>query len=177
MLQTRADATDLSERTAQSRRIYIFSIFGIAVLATLIAASVVLFRVLLATLDGDLNAEVFNDVKYGIGIVAAAGVISSYHRRVLKEDRGIEAAAQPPEPASHVPKLITVVAPGGASAVIDRMEEKVGIRFSVWERRDDAKVPTLSDEHVDAIANAIATASGQRVLLLIDSNGVQVIPV
>ena len=177
MLQTRADATDLSERTAQSRRIYIFSIFGIAVLVTLIAASVVLFRVLLATLDGDLNAEVFNDVKYGIGIVAAAGVISSYHRRVLKEDRGIEAAAQPPEPASHVPKLITVVAPGGASAVIDRMEEKVGIRFSVWERRDDAKVPTLSDEHVDAIANAIASASGQRVLLLIDSNGVQVIPV
>ena len=177
LLQTRADAADPLERTTQSRRTYMFAVFGIAVLATLIAASVVLFQVLRALLDGELRAGVFDDVKYGIGIVAAAGLISGYHWRVLKEDREIEAATEASEPTARIHKLVTAVAPSGARAVIDRIEAKAGIRFTVWERRDDAGVPMVTDERVNAIVSGIADAPGQRVLLLIDASGVHLIPV
>ena len=174
--QTRADAADPTERTAQSRRTYMFSVFGIAVLATLIAASIVLFQVLRALLDGDLRAEVFDDVKYGIGVVVAVGLISGYHWRVLKEDREVEAAASGPEPSARVRKHVTAVAVGGTRAVIASIEAKAATRFTVWERQDDAGVPALDDAQVDDVVTGIAGAPGPRVLLLIDATGVHVIP-
>ena len=175
--QTRADAANPAERTTQSRRTYMFAVFGISVLATLIAASIVLFQVLRALLDGELRSEVFDDVKYGIGVVAAAGLISGYHWRVLKEDREAEAATGTPEPSVRVRKQVTVVATSAARPIIDALEAKAGIRFTVWERRDDAGVPVVTDERSDALVSSIADAPGQRVLLLIDATGVHVIPV
>lgn len=175
--QTRADAANPAERTTQSRRTYMFAVFGISVLATLIAASIVLFQVLRTILDGELSAEVFDDVKYGIGVVAAAGVISGYHWRVLKEDREAEAATSTPEPSARIRKQVTAVATSAARPVVEAIEAKVGVRFTVWDRRDDAGAPTITDDRLDAIVSDIANAPSQRVLLLIDATGVHVIPV
>ncbi|MCH8199628.1 MAG: hypothetical protein IIA54_06125, partial [Chloroflexi bacterium] len=47
---------------------------------------------------------------------------------------------------------------------------------TTWERQDDAGAPELDAPAIEAIAERIRAAPGERVLLVIDADGVQVIP-
>ena len=52
-----------------------------------------------------------------------------------------------------------------------------GADVTTWARQDDAGAPQLDATAIEAIAERIRAAPGERVLLVIDGDGVQVIPV
>ena len=162
------------ERTTLSRRAYMFSVFGIAILATLISASVVLFRILLAAFDGDLRPQVFFDSQWGIGIVAAAALISAYHWQVMKEDRALEPETAPAPIAP--PKRITAVASSAARSTVNLIASQANATVAHWERRDDAGVPVLTEEQASDLASTVSNSLSQHLLLVVDGSGVQVIP-
>ena len=157
-----------------SRRAYMFSVFGIAILATLISASTVLFRILLAVFDGDLRPQVFFDSQWGIGIVAAAALVSAYHWQVMKEDRVLEPESTPTPTA--LPKRVTAVASIAARATVNQIISQANATVTHWERRDDAGVPQFTAEEASDLTNAISNAAGEQVLLIADASGVQIIP-
>jgi hypothetical protein len=166
------------EITTLSRRAYMFSVFGVAILATLIAASAVLFRILLATFDGHLRPQVFFDSQWGIGIVAAAALIAAYHWQVMKEDRALEPeseSASAPVPAAP-PKRITAVASSAARATANQIASQANATVTHWERRDDVGAPQLTAEQASDLADAVSNAAGEHVLLIADASGVQIIP-
>ena len=163
------------ERLALSRRAYLYGVFGVAVLATLIALSIVLFRVLEAALESNLSSRIIDDVKWAVGVVVTAGLVSAYHWQVLREDRLVAPAEEPSAP--RVVKQVTAAAPEGARGLIDALAERIGARTTFWGRRDEAGTPTLTAEEMDHIAEQIAAAPGERVLLVVDGDGVRVIPV
>jgi hypothetical protein len=151
-----------------------FSVFGIAVLATLISASIVLFQILQAALDRQLRAEVFYDVRWGFGVVVAAALVSAYHWQIMKEDRALEPEPKPVPVAS--PKRITAVASNAAGSTVERIASLANATVTLWERRDDAGVPVLTEEEISALATAVSEAPGEHVLLVIAVAAVQVIP-
>ena len=172
--QVAADAAGPAERQMLSRRAYMFSVFGIAVLSTLISASIVLFQVLRAALERDLRPEVFYDVRWGVGVVVAAALVSAYHWQIMKEDRALEPA---PEPAPVAPpKRIIAVASGAAKSLVNRIASQANATVTLWERRDDPGAPELTDDETSALADAVSGAPGEHVILIVDASGVQAIP-
>jgi hypothetical protein len=174
-LQQQAVA-DPIERGSLSRRAYMFSVFGIAVLATIISASIVLFRILKAAFDGELDSGVFYDVRWGFGVVAAAALVSAYHRQIMKEDRALEPTPEPNAAPVAPTKRITAVASGSARFVVNRIASGANATVTHWERRDSAGAPDLTDEQASIHAAAVSNAPGEHVLLVVDASGVQVIP-
>ena len=172
--QVAADAANPAERGMLSRRAYMFSVFGIAVLASLISASIVLFQILQAALDRELRAAVFYDVRWGFGVVVAAALVSAYHWQIMKEDRALEPEPKPAPVAS--PKRITAVASNAARSTVERIASVANATVTLWERRDDAGVPELTNEEIAALAAAVSEAPGEHVLLVVAAAAVQVIP-
>ncbi len=162
------------DRQALSRRTFIFVVFGVAVLATLASGSTFLFMLLDAVFERRLSTEVLDGGKWALGVTLTAGMLSAYHWQVLKEDR---AAAPEPEPApAAVAKQVTVAAGPRAAALVDAIAAAIGTGVTTWERQDDAGAPELDAQAIEAIADRIRAAPGDRVLLVIGADGVQVIP-
>ena len=163
-----------AERQALSRRTFIFVVFGVAVLATLASGSTFLFMLLDAAFKSQLSTEVLDGGKWALGVALTAGALSAYHWAVLKEDR---AAAPEPEAApAAVAKQVTAVAGPRAAALVDAIAAAAGTDVTTWARQDDAGAPQLDATAIEAIAERIRAAPGERVLLVIDADGVQVIP-
>lgn len=170
--EVRSGGTD--ERQALSRRTFIFVVFGVAVLATLASGSTFLFMLLDAAFESRLSSEVLDGGKWALGTTLTAGVLSFYHWQVLKEDR---AAAPEPEVApAAVAKQVTAVAGPQATALVDAIAAAAGAVVTTWARQDDAGAPQLDAPAIEAIAERVRAAPGERVLLVIDADGVQVIP-
>ena len=76
-----------------------------------------------------------------------------------------------------VAKQITAAAGPRAAALVEAIAAAIGTGVTTWERQDDAGAPQLDAAAIEAIAERIRAAPGERVLLVIDAGGVQVIGV
>ncbi|MCH8350478.1 MAG: hypothetical protein IIB29_09520 [Chloroflexi bacterium] len=168
----------LLERSALSRRIFIYLVLGIAVLAALGNLSALLFMFLRDLLEGQLSGQLVQDTKWSIGALLIAGAVSVYYGLVLREDR--RALPAPEEPSTGTPpvrKAVIALATEADRPLLRRMEAQFGIPVRFWQRLDpDAEAPTLTDEELRATQERIAQAPGDRVLLTIDASGVRVVP-
>jgi hypothetical protein len=174
--QTAAISDPGIERQALARRAYIFGVLGVAILSTIAALSTVLFQILQTALDGNLSSDVFDDTKWAIATLIAAGAISGYHWLVLREDReAIEVVREDAPAAAPVTKEITAAASASASSLIDAIATLLGTSVTHWERTDGAPAPQLSERQIENVAERVRETASERVLLVIDGRGVQVI--
>ena len=174
----RAAGTSMAERSAFSRRTFIYLVLGAAVLAALGNLSAILFMFLRDLLEGQLSAQTAQNIKWSVGVLLTAGAISMYYWLILREDR--RALPQPEEPSAGaipVGKAVIAMATEAAQPLVRRLEAQLGINVRLWQTLDpDAEVPTVTDEELRAIHERIAEAPGDRVLLTIDASGVRVVP-
>ena len=168
----------LVERAASFRRIFIYLVLGATVLAALGNLSALLFMFFRDILEGQLSAQFIQDARWSIGTLLAAGAASVYYWLVLGEDRRAVPAQEKPSPEDlPVRKTVIALATEEALPLLRRLEARLGAPLRSWHRLDqDIDVPTLTDEELTAIRERIAEAPGDRVLLTIDSSGVQVVP-
>jgi hypothetical protein len=162
------------ERHALSRRIHIYAVFAVSALTALGSLSAALYLLLKAILDGDLSGQTVDDMKWALGPLLAAGIVSGYFWLVIQEDRA--AAPSPAEPARQVRKRVTVLAPAGAAELSNRLESLLGQQVTIWTVVAEQAAPTLSDEQVSEIAERIAAAPVASVLVTVDETGAHVTP-
>ena len=177
-VQRQAEAGGPEERGVLSRRVFIYGIFGAAVLFALGNLIAVLFMFFSDLLEGELAVQVLQDARWSIGMLLMAGVISSYYWLVLQEDRR---SMPPPEEAPTetpaVRKSIISLASAAAQPQVRRLESRLGLSTRRWQRLDsEAGAPSLSEDELSAIAERIAQAPGDQVLLAMDASGVRVVP-
>ena len=168
----------LVERSSLSRRIFIYLVLGVAVIAALGNLSALLFMFLRDLLEGQLSTQLVQDAKWSIGALLTAGAVSVYYWLVLREDRrAMPAPEAPTAGALPVRKAVIALATEAARPLVRRLEAQLGIPVRLWQRLDpDAEVPTLTDEELRVTQERIAEAPGDRVLLTIDASGVRVVP-
>ena len=168
----------LLDRSALSRRVFIYLVLGAAALAALGNFSALLFMFFRDLFEGQLSAQLVQDAKWSIGVLLTAGAVSVYYWLVLGEDRrAIPALEEPAAEALPVRKAVTALATEAAQPLLRRMEAQFGVPVRLWQRLDpDAEVPSLTDEELRATRERIAEAPGDRVLLTIDAAGVRVVP-
>ena len=184
-VQREAHSAGAQELNAPSRRIFVYLIFGAAVLLVLGNLSAVLFMVLRDALEGALDAMVIQDAKWSLAMVLMAGVVSVYYWLVLKEDREAmpEADQRAPAPGPVPPapaqarKVVIAVATEAARPLITRMEARLGLPIRLWQRLDSvAGAPDLSNDELDDARDRIYAAPGDSVLLTVDTSGVTIVP-
>ncbi|PKB64366.1 MAG: hypothetical protein BZY80_02925 [SAR202 cluster bacterium Io17-Chloro-G2] len=170
------------ELAALSRRVFVYFVFGVAVLIVLGSVSGVLFLVLKNILEGDFSIAVLQDAKLPLGMALIAGAVGFYYWLVLQEDRralaeissGVQDIA-PVEP--RMLKNVIAVASGAAQPMIRRLEANLGAPIRLWQRLDAGEpVPSLTEEQLTDARRRIIEAPGDRVLLTLDASGITVMP-
>ena len=179
-LQTAA-RSDADERASLSRRAYIFTAFGVSVGAGLISLIALLYGVLEAALNSELSTAVLDGGKWALGVVVTAAAVSVYHWLVLREDAAAAAVEQPPAPEQPsapepLPKRVTALVSEEGGSLIDALERTLGTSIARRIRADAAGAPSLSNDEAAAIAERIREAPGTEVVLVVDSDGVRIVP-
>ena len=168
----RAIATgDQRARAAPSRRVFIFGVFGVAGLAALTGLVFVLFRLLEATLEGELGQDTVFDVRWSIAIVLSAGAISAYYWLVLREDRHAIAAVSPAPTEPRTERKQVVLLAGANGATIAAELERRGVQVRQWRRTDEAAPATpIEAAQVAALCERVAAVEGVRILVVVHSH-------
>ena len=176
--QREMKAGGTEERTALSRRVFIYGVFCIAILVTLGNLSALLFMFLRDLLEGELSTQVLRDAKWSIGMLVMAGTISVYYWLVLQEDRrAVPATVEAPTGAPPVRKVIIALASEASQPFVQRLEARLGMPVRLWRRLDPVVgVPAVSEEELSLTQGRIAEAPGDHILLTVDASGVRVIP-
>jgi len=170
----------LSERQVLPRRVFLFSIFGLAVLVALIDLTVVLYQVFRSLLDG--TSGTLLAVRWNLALVLVAGVVGIYYWLILREDQRLLPGA-PRSDVAPAPlltatsdRLRRIIVMSGAGADLARSIETVpGVRIEQWQRLD-ATDGVPSAEELAALRAAIEASEDGDYLLLHDGGRTQLIP-
>lgn len=163
------------ERAAQSRRIFIYSVFGLAALTALGGLSATLYMLLRAALEGEWNAHVLTDLKWALGVLLAAAAICVYYWTVLREDRRTLERVAPAGRAAPSRKQVIVVASAGAEEAVQQLETRLGYGVTWWRNASDEGVPAGLSEAIAEAARDVEEAAAPQVLALIDTRGIRVV--
>jgi hypothetical protein len=161
------------ELETSSRRIHIYSVFGVSALAALGSLSTALYLLLQAMFESNLSAETLKGAQWAIAVLVTTGIISGYFALVIREDRRVLAFRKPVE-EKLVRKYVTVLVPESAIAVSDALAERLGYRVNVWLEPGMMDAPLPSDEQLDSTVNAITSASLENVLVVMKDGGLDV---
>lgn len=166
-IQRAAAAHPEEEHASPTRRIYVFVLFGVAGVAAVVALVVGVFIVLQDLFEGTVSAETVRGVRYPVGIIAAAGLLSGYHWAVYRADREFTEARE------RGPRFVLLVGPADPE-VVRALERRTGGRVQLWPRTDGAGTPWS----VDDLAETLATrAETDEVVVISDDTGLRVVPV
>lgn len=177
-VQREAGADPIVERGRLSRRVFIYAVFGIALLLTLGNLSNLLFTLLRDLLNSSLGSQSFQDARWFSASLLMAGAVSVYYGLVMGEDRRARDSAALVTATSLVArKRVTALVPAGGQDLVRAVEAGLGYSVTWWRASDGAgAMPVVSQEDLRTLPARIAQAPSDRVLLLIDTSGVRVLP-
>lgn len=166
-VSTAVEADPVEERRSRVRRAYVFLVFGIAALATVVALLAGVVTVLQDLFASLLGAQTVHAVRYSIGIIATAGLVAGYHWAVLRADRAVLADRQ------HGPRYVLLVGPGDPD-VAQALHRRTGGSVSLLTRTDTPATSWPVEELAQTLAS-LPDAAG--VVVLADDKGLHTIPV
>jgi hypothetical protein len=156
------------EHASPTRRIYVFVLFGVAGIAAVVALLVGVFIVLQDLFAGNVTAETLRGIRYPVGIIVAAGLLSAYHWTVYRTDREYTQAGE------RGPRFVLLVGPADPH-IVRSLERRTGGRVQLWTRADGVGAPWSVDELAAILATRPETED--EVVVLADEQGVRVVPV
>lgn len=157
--------TEPSERNALARRVLIFGAFGVAIVTTVVALSVLLFELFDAVLAGELAARLIEEQRWSIALLLTAGAVSVHYGLVLREDR----MQAPAEEAAVRLRQVVLVAPR-ADGIADGLRGRLDAEVTAWERRDVGDdEPAAVD--VDAVLGSLTRQSAPRAMVIVEEDG------
>ncbi len=154
---TRDDGPE--ELGSPTRRTYLFVLFGLGGVLTVVAVLVAAFIGIQGALQGGFDAQVVREMRIPVAILLATGAISGYHWVVYRDDRSRLPVTAP----QHGPQYVLLVgAPDGI--VGGAVERLTGARVDLWVRADGLAGPWAVDDVVAAVnqsgADAVAVVAG-----------------
>jgi hypothetical protein len=162
----------VEEIASASRRVHIYSVFGISALTVLGSLSAAVFLVLQAILDEDFSARTFRDVQWPVAILVTTALVSGYYWTVIREDRRRLAGLR--TESGHPEKHVTLLLPEAALPVADEIVRLLGYDIIVWAQVDGVLAIEPSQEELAVLVQQIDTAPGDRALVLVDAGNLRV---
>jgi len=169
-VQRMTDEGGIVEREARSRRIFLYTVLGIA-LITLAADLVnIIYQLINGLLQGTFGVEVLRGVEWSLQTLIIPLPVFIYHWRLLQQDRRSGAEAV------QLRKRVTMIADESAADVVSKLEARLKIRIRLLRQLGESPVPVPSDEEIDKLVSDIQAAPGDRVMLVVTPGGIVVLP-
>lgn len=173
LVQKSVSDVGVEERITLARRIFIFGALGVGVLALLGSVSGLLFIVLQDVLDASVALSTLREAIIPISVIVAAAVFLPYYWGVYKQDRDASPEVRVERPTR---KDVTVLTGQGAGGFVTDLETALGHRVTTLRWADaDASQPQLSEAECQQLAARINEATGPRVILIPQGEGVRVL--
>lgn len=160
-----------AERRVRSRRIFLYVVLGLSILAT-VASSVNLIYLVLNALLQSGSPAFLRSMKGSLQALAVALPLMIYFWRIVKSDQGLGAETATPQ------KEVTVIAPQSAASIIERLEAKLGYRTRILLALADF-IPGNqmgSEDELNRLIGQIQAAPANKVMLVLDGPGWLMIP-
>lgn len=171
-IQRALAAQDPTERNVLPRRVFIFAVLGIGMLALLGSVSTLAFVLFTAILEGSMS-NFLEDAQAAIAVLVPVVVFLPYYWLVYREDRRLA----PDDVLEKRPrKDVSVLVMEGSIEFVRRLERALGYRITplLWAD-EDAMPMALDDTGYDLLADRIGAATGREVILIPEAEGIRVL--
>ena len=170
------DAAAAEELASPTRRTYLLVLFGVMGVTAVVALLVLVYQLLEDALAGGIDLETMRSIRFPLGILATASLLSAYHWTVFRTDREDGARLLPTTGGTrpgHVDRWVLLV---GAALDEDGAAElgrSAGVAVQVVRRTDRQPVPVSVEE----LGGAIGAAPPGDLVVLAGDDGLLVVPV
>lgn len=166
------DEGGIVERIARSRRIFLYSVLGISIIAALGALVMVVYQLINGVLQGDFERGFFRNIVWGLSILFTAVPVLIYHWRLLREDQqlGTEKAIRR--------KRVNIIAGEETGEMVTRIEARLGYQVKKLRHtgENSKQLSMLSDEEIGKIVEAISESEGVGVIVDLTGAIVKLLP-
>jgi hypothetical protein len=170
-------ALNRERRRTAGRTVYLVVVFGISAVVALVTLLVIGYRLFDTVLGGD--AGLLESIRAPLGLLAATGLVAGYHFSVWRADRAAVAAEPAPAPAARpaIDDLVLIMGPGG-EPLVAQLRRHTAARVEYWQSTGDSTAESSPRPSPEQVADALTGVTGERVVLLIGSDGtITVLPV
>jgi len=162
----------VAERGAGSRRVFLYVVVGISIIAVATDLVIIVYQLLNGLLQGETGADILRGMAWSLQTLLVAVPVLVYHWRILRKDQGMGAEKLARR------KRVHLIAGEGAADLIASIEGKLGsrVRLLRYTGEAPAELPVLSDEEIETLVNEIRTTPGNGVILVVTEGRVMVLP-
>ena len=155
------------EIQATVRRIYVFSVLGITGLVALVSLIVLVYLFVRAILDGNVGAEMLDDMAVPIALLATTGAVAWYHFTVMRGDR-----TEAPTPVKVSVREVILITEDGAE--LSSVMRGADLRVRVFR----AAAPAVDVASADDVIATLSGETHQHVVVVDrgEDGGFEVIP-
>jgi len=161
----------MAEWRALSRRIFLYAVVGISIIAIVADLVNIIYQLLSGALQGNFGVNILRDSKWSLQTLVVAAPLLWYYWQILRTDqrRGAELVV--------ARKDVTLLIDNGIRDIAPRIEERLGYKIHILYRVGEAsEVPLLlPDEGFEKLMNEIQTAQSKKILLIITDGNVTVL--
>ncbi len=163
------------EAAAPSRRVFVFGVFGVAILVAIVNLIVLLFECFDAILGEGISTALVREVRWNIAMLATAGVVAAYHWLVLREQPDAPAETGIARAATPTALREVVLIGGGASALALRDAlDGSGVRVRIWRRPDLKGDATVAD--AEALRAHLLASTYPRLAVVFRDGEPEIVP-
>ncbi len=167
-----ADTGGIAERSARSRRIFLYTVLGTSIIAAITVLVIIVGQVINGILRGEFDNSFLQTIVWSLSVLLTAVPVLVYHWRLLREDQksGVEKTA--------VRKRLVILAGDNAGELVSRIEKHLGYRARklVFTGEAGATVPDITDEGLELMSAQIGEFGGTGVILDLTGTTVKMLP-
>ncbi|MGD0855491.1 MAG: DUF5671 domain-containing protein [Dehalococcoidia bacterium] len=162
----------IDERSARSRRIYLYVIIGASVV--MLAADLVniVYQLLNGILTGNLGADTLRNTQWSLQTVFIAVPVLIYHLQIARQDQKLGSEVK------VVRKNVTLLVNDKKSLLVSLVEQKLGykVRTVQYAGETIGVSPVLSDEDIDRLVSQLKAAAASDIMLILLEGHSMVLP-
>lgn len=162
----------VNERSARSRRIYVYGILGASVI--MLAADLVniVYQLLNGMLAGNLGLEALRNSRWSLQTVFIAIPLLIYHLQIARQDQKLGSEV------STARKNITVIIVDQKSPVISILEQQLGYKVHAVQYAGEIAggVPVLTDSEIEQLVSQVKASAADKITLVLLEGHLLVLP-
>jgi hypothetical protein len=165
-IQETAKTEPESEHGSPVRRTYLFLLFGVGGIVSIISLITIVIQLFDGILTSSLSANTLNEMRFAIGILVSTGIVAGYHWEIYRHEKDVEVTF------ASTPISVLLVGPDSAELIHD-LKAVTGAKVSFLQRTDTNELTWPTENVIELVEQS----KEHSILILLETTGVKVIPV
>jgi hypothetical protein len=169
----RAAMPELAEWRALSRRIFLYTVVGIAIIDLAAGLVNIVYQIISSVLESNSALTILRNSKWSLQAILVAAPLLWYHWHVLRSDQKLGAEQKVSK------KAVTLLLAERTSGLAEALEQKLGYkvrRLFGSHPAPQAAAGEIPDEEISKIAGEVSSSPAEKVLLVVEGGRVLVLP-